>query len=271
MKNAQTFAEQAVKLDPNLAEAYASLAVARQTSWDWPCAEEAYQKALQLKPTLARARRRYAGMMLQWGRFDEAIKQAQMAFEQDPYERSGPASLSMFFFYAGKPREAIDVLAPTVEGQEMPGARFSLGQFYARLGYQTSGAESAEYYRKALAQAKIIADVERRSASLSPSMTAPPSMADQLYALCYSMKGDDRSAEPHLQRLVNEMKLHRLSPVVVAFVYALQRQNAKALDLLEQGATWRDRRLLYIKVNPYFERLRDQPRFRALLSEMRLQ
>jgi hypothetical protein len=91
-----------------------------------------------------------------------------------------------------------------------------------------------------------------------------------MFALFYSLKQDPAAAEPYLGRLLAAMSAQRVSPVVVAWVYASQRRLTKALDLLERAAAWKDRMLLYLKVDPFLENLHGQPRFDRLLSEMRL-
>ena len=151
----------------------------------------------------------------------------------------------------------------------MPGARYNLGEYYARLGYLSKGSQSEDYYGKAFAQAKMVAEIESRSSPKSPS-EALPSLSDEMFSLFYSMRGEVRKAEPYLRRLLLRMATHRCSPVIVACVYALQSKTGPALDLLESAAIWRDRGLLYIKVIPYFENLRQEPRFARLVSAMRL-
>jgi serine/threonine protein kinase/tetratricopeptide (TPR) repeat protein len=270
LRNARTFAEQSVNLDPALAEGYAVLGVVRQTSWDWKGANESYLKALALKPSLARARRWYAGLILQFGppRFEEAIQQATTALEQDPFDRMAVTSCSVVLYFAGRVHDAIKMLAPAVSG-EMPGARYNLGEYYARLGYLSKGAQSEDYYGKAFAEARKVAEIEHRGAENSSSEMLP-SLSDEMFSLFYSMKGEVHKAEPYFRRLLLKMAASRCSPVTVACVYALQSKTGTALDLLERAATWRDRGLLYIKVNPYFENLRQEPRFTRLVAAMGL-
>jgi len=270
LSTARTFAEQSVKLDPGLPEAYAVLGEVRQTDWDWDGATASYLKALALKPSLARARRWYAGLILQFGpsRFDEATREAKTALDQDPFDRMAVTSCSALLFFAGRVREAVEMLAPRVTG-DMPGARYNLGEYYARLGYLSKGSQSEDYYRKAFGEAKTVAEIESRSSPKSPSATLP-SMSDELFSLFYSMRGEVGKAEPYLRRLLSRMAVHRCSPVLVASVYSLQSKTGPALDLLERAATWRDRGLLYIRVIPYFENLRQEPRFKKLVAYMRL-
>ena len=270
LSQARTFAEQSVKLDPGLPEAYAVLGEVRQTGWDWDGATASYQKALALKPSLARARRWYAGLILQFGpsRFDEAIREATAALDQDPFDRMAVTSCSALLYLAGKVHDAAKILAPTISG-DMPGARSNLGEYYARLGYLSKGSQSEEYYSKAFAEAKTVAEIESRSSHKLHSETLP-SLSDQMFSLYYSMRGEVRKADPYLRRLLVRMAANRCSPVTVAGVYALQSKVRPALDLLERAATWRDRGLLYIKVIPYFENLRQETRFKKLVADMRL-
>lgn len=268
---ARTFAEQSVNLDPALPEGYAVLGVVRQTSWDWKGAKESYLKALALKPSLARARRWYAGLVLQFGapRFDEAVQQATTALEQDPFDRMAVTSCSAVLFFAGRVHDAVKMLAPAVSG-EMPGARYNLGEYYARLGYLSKGGQSEDYYSKAFAEARKVAEIEHRDAKNGASEMLP-SLSDEMFSLFYSMRGEARKAEPYFRRLLLKMAASRCSPVTVACVYALQSKTGTALDLLERAATWRDRGLLYIKVIPYFENLRQEPRFTRLVAAMGLE
>jgi hypothetical protein len=120
------------------------------------------------------------------------------------------------------------------------------------LGYLSKGSQSEEYYSKAFAEAKTVAEIESRSSHKLHSETLP-SLSDQMFSLYYSMRGEVRKADPYLRRLLVRMAANRCSPVTVAGVYALQSKVRPALDLLERAATWRDRGLLYIKVIPYFE------------------
>jgi tetratricopeptide (TPR) repeat protein len=169
----------------------------------------------------------------------------------------------MFLFFSEKIREAIDVLEASIAGRDATGARYNLAQCYARMAQLSPGTASEEYYRKALEQAADMEAIERRSG-------ARVAFADQMYALIYSLKGDRTAAAAPLERILADMAEHRTSPVTVAWTYTAQRRYPEALDLLERAAGWRDRRLMYIRVNPFVRDLSDQPRFKKLIAEMRL-
>jgi TolB-like protein/tetratricopeptide (TPR) repeat protein len=262
---ARTYAWRGVELDRNLAEAHAVLGAIRQMDWDWKGAEESYRRALALKPSLARARRWHAGLILQFGLFDEALAEARAALDLDPYDRSAPPAIGLYLFLAGKLREAANMLEQALATKDMLGTRGNLGQVYAWLGHTGSAAEAHTHFQGALQQAEEIERVERAT---SPG--GRTSFADQLYALTYSLMGDAGSAQPFLERLERDMSAGGTSPVTIAWVLAIQERRDEACDLLDRAASWRDRRLLYSKIIPFLANLHGYPRFESLLRQMNL-
>ncbi|MDH3748086.1 MAG: hypothetical protein OER97_07735 [Gammaproteobacteria bacterium] len=77
--------ERALELDDQLGEAYASLGTVRLGQQDFPGAEQAYKRALELNPNYAPAYHGY-GLLMRWGyaRKEEALELHQMALELDP-------------------------------------------------------------------------------------------------------------------------------------------------------------------------------------------
>ncbi len=269
LARAREFADSAVRADPFLAEGHVALAAVRQASWDWEGAEKGYREALRLRPGFARAHRWYCGLMMQFGRFDEALAHGKKAIELDPYDRATPATYGLYLFLAGRYREALAVIEPAVQEMESLGTRYNLAQVYARLGSLTQGVESHEHFGKALEQIRLIESTEKR-ASQPASAASLPSLADQLYALVHSLAGNRAAAEPYFARLREEFRQRRIPALTVAWVYAAQGRPEEALSVLEQAVAFRDPALLYIKVVPFLENLRGQPRFEALLTQMRL-
>jgi TolB-like protein/Tfp pilus assembly protein PilF len=261
---ARMFANKAVEIDPNLAEAQMVLGAVRQMDWDWKGASSSYELAIRLKPALARLRRWYAGLLLQLGHVDAALVEARRSFEMDPYDRSAPQGIGLYFFLGGRLQEAIDVLLKGIAQKDMAGLRSNLGQVYAWLGHKTPGLGSDRFYRLALEQAETIAAAERTSAD------GRTSYADPLFAVTYALMGDLSSTQIYAKRMENDMEAGRTSPVDVAWVYAIRRETEKACALLERAVLVRDRHLFYAKVFPFLENLHGLPRFRAIIQNMGL-
>jgi hypothetical protein len=89
-----------------------------------------------------------------------------------------------------------------------------------------------------------------------------------MYLLFRAIAGEGTS--PYLERLTEDMENGKFSPADIAWAYAIQRDYATALDMLDRAYRQNTRSLLYIKVNPFLENLRGQPRFDQLIKNLRL-
>ena len=82
--NAEKAVAEALRLDPNLAEAWASSASIATNKGQLDRAESMFRRAIELNPNYATARHWYSNMLRGAGRLDEALAQAQRAAELDP-------------------------------------------------------------------------------------------------------------------------------------------------------------------------------------------
>ncbi|MCI0526543.1 MAG: hypothetical protein L0Y56_03700, partial [Nitrospira sp.] len=92
----------ALELDNTLAEAYTVLAQTRiESDWDWPGAEQAYKRAIELNPSYALAHEWYGhNYLVQMGRFDEAFVEQKRGLELDPLSLNNNMEMCWLFFYA---------------------------------------------------------------------------------------------------------------------------------------------------------------------------
>jgi TolB-like protein/Flp pilus assembly protein TadD/predicted Ser/Thr protein kinase len=105
---ARAAAEQALKLDPDMAEAVGALAqVALYYDWDWAKAEELFMRALKLNPSLAMTHYDYAWYLALFDRLDEAIAEHKLARDFDPLRALNTGFLGDLYNYAGRYDEAI--------------------------------------------------------------------------------------------------------------------------------------------------------------------
>jgi tetratricopeptide (TPR) repeat protein len=89
---AKAAANKALEINPEVAEAYASLGwIATMYDWDWPAAERHFLKAIQMKTQYALAHHWYAVYLsFTTERFDESIREMQKACELEPGPRQTP-------------------------------------------------------------------------------------------------------------------------------------------------------------------------------------
>jgi len=86
---ARRAALRALEADPSLGDAYAMLAaVASRYDWDWSEADRLYRKAVALAPSNPHVRVLWALMLLQTGRYAEAVAEAEVSLALDPKSKS---------------------------------------------------------------------------------------------------------------------------------------------------------------------------------------
>jgi len=85
LRNAAPAAEEALRLDDQLGEAHATLGLVRLLQRDFPAAERAFKRALELNPNYAAAYDGY-GLLMRWGfaRKERALELHQTALGLDP-------------------------------------------------------------------------------------------------------------------------------------------------------------------------------------------
>jgi tetratricopeptide (TPR) repeat protein len=84
-RRAEDAARRAVALDSTLADAHASLALARMYgAWDFASAEREFEAAIALDPDYPIARYWFAELLMVLGRYDEAVEQARRGVELAP-------------------------------------------------------------------------------------------------------------------------------------------------------------------------------------------
>lgn len=268
LQKAQESAERSVRMDPELAEGFAALAAVRQARWDWEGAEAAYLEALRLKPSFARVHRWYAGLVIQFARFEEGLKSARRAMELDPYDRAAPTSYGLYLFYAGHYQEAIDVYERSIAGRDAPSTRYNLGLAYARTGMISRGAAAQRAYEEALRQAEALAGIANRETRMSGR---PASYSSEiLYALVYVLTGR-AEANTYLAVLEAAVAQGKLRRIILGHFRCMQGRFDEAMDCFEQVFRAREPGLMYFRVDPFLERLRGTARFEALLRQLKLQ
>lgn len=96
------WADRAVELDPNSAEAHALRAEALTHAWRRREAEAAYQRAIGINPNFAVARARYARFLEADGRIDEGLAELEKSTQLDPLASRALDNLALMLIHAGR-------------------------------------------------------------------------------------------------------------------------------------------------------------------------
>src|SRR5438445_5272053 len=243
------FAQKALELDPELAEAHMSIALALIGAFDWQNGLKEFDRALELNPNLAFAYEVQAWTVNGLGRFDEAIAKTRKAVELDPLNPFFQMSLSFFQYWARQYDDAIAQARKTLEMD--PNSAIShvlLGLSFLKKG-DTAGA---------------IAELEK---SKAPD---PGAWYQGFLGYAYAISGDRAKAEEALREVEELAKHQYVSPTAFATIYLGLGDKEKALDWLEKAYEQQDSACWYLKIDQIYDNVRNEPRFQALLKKVGL-
>ena len=138
LAKAHANAARAVDLEPNLAEAHASLAVvAQDCDWDWPTAEKEYKRAIALNPNYATAHHWYGEYLGLMGRFAESSVELERARQLDPLSLIIAADRGVNLYYARDYDGAIRQLRTVIDMEPDFPRTAALPYAYLRKGMNT--------------------------------------------------------------------------------------------------------------------------------------
>ncbi len=106
-KDAESFAQHAIKLSPQLAEGYSAIALLAWTiERNFLKAKTNFEKSIQLDPNSALLKNRYAYFLTWMGDFDKAKELSSEAINSDPADFNGYLILAMVNQYTGDLKKA---------------------------------------------------------------------------------------------------------------------------------------------------------------------
>lgn len=241
----------ALQIDDRLPEAHASMADARRLfDWDYLTAEMGYLRALELDPNYAEGHCRYASLLSQAGRFEQAMKEVRRAMELDPLSLSISVALAWTHYVARDFDAAIEqswktlVLEPTFAP-----AQNTLGLAYEQL----------HMYEEAI--------TELENARIC-SGQHPTAIAALAHASAVAGRPE---AHQIVQELENLSQTRRVSPYWKSIAYLGLDRIDMALHCIEKACAERDPWLLWMKIEPRFDCLHSEPRFERVLAKVGLQ
>jgi serine/threonine protein kinase/tetratricopeptide (TPR) repeat protein len=250
MPLAKAAAERALAIDPLLAEAHVSMGgILMYYDFDWPGAERAFRRAIDLGPSLASAREAYGLLLAAVGRHDDARREMARARELDPLSLSVMDSFAFAHYLAGNYDGTIaeSQRALDLDDAFWPAYR-ELG-----LGYEYSGrlSEAIDAYETA-----------RRLDSNTTII--------EMLGGAYAAAGRTGDAHRILAELEERHAGSYVCPYEIATIHAGLGDAERALDWLERGYTERADCMPWMHADPKLEPLASHPRFQSLLERLNL-
>jgi Tfp pilus assembly protein PilF len=246
-RRAEDAAAKALAIDDTLAEAHLALSQVNFTQWKWEAARSELERAIEIKPGLAEAHHGYAHYFWSQGNADAAIIESLRFLELDP---QWPRTHECFGFnltMVGQADRAVGHLHRAIEldPSYYPGHN-GLGDAYVQLGELEKAA--AEY---------------RTAQGLSAD---PFAIATLSLAYVAALSGNEAEARAILHELDAEGTEH--SAFLVATVDAALGDTNRAFEQLELAYRNKEWWMTTIKIHPWLDPLRDDPRFEDMVRRM---
>lgn len=250
VEKARAASQRAIELDDSLAEAHTARAVVAQNlDWDWKTAEQEYRRAIELDPNYATAHHWFAEYLALMGRFGEASVEIEQARILDPLSLIIASDHGVMLYYARQYDQAIEQFRTVLE----------MDPTYAR-----AGTIDLVYLEKGM-YPEAQADFEKRRSLYNEN---PWYVGLSIYIDARS--GRTVEARNSLVRLQQMNRTHHIDPLIFTYAYMGFNDKTQALNFLEKAYGEHSVSLTALKVDPLYDPIRNEPRFRKLLLHMGL-
>lgn len=241
----------ALELDDSLAEPHAALGVVkRDFDWDWPGAEEEFQRAIELNPGCVDAYHWRSTLHSMLGRHVEGLQGKRRALAMDPLSLVIRTDLARMFYFA---RDYDESLAHYRAALDMD-PNFASAHLWLAHVYEQKG-----MFEQAISELEA-----------GVRLSGESSFALARLGHGYAVASRHDEALAVLNQLTALASRNYVSPYDVAMIYVGVQHNDEAFTWLQKAVEQRSLWLGYLNVEPQLDPMRCDPRFRELLSRIGL-
>jgi serine/threonine protein kinase/Tfp pilus assembly protein PilF len=240
--------EKALEIDDNLAEAHTSLAwIKFEYHWDWEGAEKEFKRAIELNPNYATAHQWYAEYLNNMGRLDEARQEIEKAHELSPLSLIINTIVGFIDFYARRYDKAILQYKKTISMDP----NFQMAYRYLSKVYLYKGMfkEALETHKKWM---EIGNPGERILIRERMNIYLHMGREKEAFQLFEQIKSNLSS----LQKANWHLEFGEIDQGVV---------------FLEKACEERIPNMRFIKIDPIYDNVRNNPRYKEILRKMNLE
>jgi TolB-like protein/tetratricopeptide (TPR) repeat protein len=257
LTKAKTAAVRALALDEALAEAHAAHGMAILFhDWDWPGAERALERALELEPNHPYAHAYRASLASTVADCARTLAELRRALELDPVNLYIRAEGGEFCYWIRDYAQAIEYAPQTLElDPSYPRAHFVLGRVSEAQG--KIGQAITEYKQAGMMTSEDAAEARRALHRGGAAGYHRWALAARLGAMGNRPTDRARAAHPVSDR-----------PFFRARIYARLGEVDKAMRCLERSYEERECLLALLKVQEWWDPLRSDARFEDLVRQV---
>jgi tetratricopeptide (TPR) repeat protein len=249
MPQAKAAALRATEIAPRNADTFSTLAwIVFWYDWDWQAAEKHCLRGIKLNPNNPFVRMVHAHLLSNTGRHAEALAEIRRARELDPTSIFNQAIEGQILLFAGKTDEALDTLKILTEA--IP--NFWLGYLFISRVYNEKQMHTEAI--AALAKAGELFPANKESTALRGYSLAKVGKLTQARAV--------------LDELRQSSNREYVAPYNLAMIHNALGETETALDYLEKAYSEKNVLMVFLKVEPKWNNLRNEPRFIVLMRRM---
>jgi len=248
---AKAAVKKALEIDPELAEAHASLGwINMFYDWDWKGAEIELLQAIRSNPDYAQAHIWYGMFLTITGRFDESLGEMKKAQELEPLESLCNTMVGWSYYMARKFENSIEIFQKVIDTDP----NFMIAYWYLAGSYL--GIHKLD--DAIIAAQKLV------------QLSGGALFALASLGVAYSSAGMKQEMLNVLKQMQEVSKHHYHSPHNMALAQLGTGDHDKLLDYLEQAYSERESMMVFLAFTPIFDNVRNDPRYQELLRKMGL-
>jgi class 3 adenylate cyclase/TolB-like protein/Tfp pilus assembly protein PilF len=251
-RSARPLVTKALELDPNLAEAHASMGLLlEELDYDWPGAELEFKKAIEINPGYASAHHWYSMVLADMAKIDEMLEEIRTALEFDPLSAAVTHAAAAQYYYAGQYSEALrlEERALTLSPGH-PGAKYLYPLLLCELGRTEEAISKTEEW-----------------ASAKPD--SPDPLATLVWLLARSGKLEE--ARARLGKLEEMKRQGKATAGALWAPYVSLGDFDKAFEYAAQAIDDRELEPMVFRLSSGLDQMRSDPRYRALLKRCNIE
>jgi len=247
---AATEAIKALQLDPYSPEAHAALGYVHHYDWEWADAEKEFRRAIELNPNYSLVRIWYANLLMSRSRMTEAVQQALVARDLDPFSLIINTNVGWVLDFAGRHEDAVRQLQQTIVlDSGYVQARWRLTDALMHAGRLSEAVDEGE---------RLVAISGRSTPAIG------------LLADVYAKTGELDRSRALAREVLTRARTEYVPAAGISGVFLTLGETDSAVVWLEKAFDERSNAIAYLVANPNNAPLHGNPHYEAMVARVGL-